>query len=268
MQASGNDFVFLESSITSKTVELIKKIGDRKFGVGFDQAFVVESHTATPSSAITKEFPNLTDFGYAKCTIYNQDGSEAGMCGNGIRCLAHYLLQLYGNTTHWVLETSVTHVVAQVVKVDDALNVQVRVNMGIPKLPDQGKLIDITLSTPEIMSVYKEGVVQGIRVDIGNPHFVTIVPNDFPLLAPETTNAFKATGSSLEEHATFAPHKTNVEFIQLLSPSQTAVRVWERGVGETMSCGSGACASAVASLLLSKEPSVLVSLPGGDIQID
>ncbi|MCX5717514.1 MAG: diaminopimelate epimerase [Nitrospirae bacterium] len=261
MHGLGNDFILIDcikqkfGTKSSELGKLSKKLCHRRFGIGADQILLL--------------YPSRTaDF---KMRIFNADGSEVEMCGNGIRCLAGYV---------WSRRLSGKAI----------LNIETPA--GIIKPQKKGKLVRVDMGEPifepekipvKTSSKFK---VQSSKiknknskliigyplkiedrefriscVSMGNPHAVIVVDNvmDFPVTYY---------GPLLEMHEIF-PKRTNVEFIEILNPSEIKMRVWERGAGETMACGTGASAAAVASSLKGlTEKNVTVHLTGGDLTIE
>ena len=250
-QGLGNDFLIVEGrqgqlpdAISNPDPAWVRRICDRRFGVGGDGLIL-----ALPPQAE----------GELRMRILNADGSEAEMCGNGIRCLARYLADTDGDAPgrRWDIET-----LAGMIRPELMADGQLRVDMGPPFLTSEG--IPTTLM-PE------DGLPQGVlllegeqlkvaAVGMGNPHVV--VPVDDLASIP-----FDAWGAALEVHPAF-PAKTNVHFLQVHSRERLEIRVWERGAGPTLACGTGACATLVAASLLGlAEDRAEVMLPGGPLQI-
>lgn len=243
MQALGNDFLVLDT--LTQSVDLspkrIGQLADRHFGVGCDQVLVIE-----------KARDSQSDFFYR---IFNADGQEVGQCGNGARCVARYIHDKgLSQKTRLHLETSTTRLGVQLKE-----GGRYEVNMGIPSLDpkrvpyDPKKLIDGKLLT-------SEGEMTFFCVSMGNPHAVTIVPE-------VSTVPVDALGKWVSEHEAF-PERTNVIFMELFNPGWIKCRIYERGVGETLACGSGACAavfSGIQQSLLNDD--VLVDLPGGRLEV-
>ena len=248
MQGLGNDYVYIDA--TKANIEnpsvLAKYISDRHFGVGSDGLILI-----CPS--------DKADF---RMRMFNSDGSEAEMCGNGIRCVGKFVYDK--KLTDRTLVTIETKAGIKVLKlnVKDEEVDTVRVDMGTP-----------ILESEKIPVITDEKIAQNLRlnaldksfdftcVSMGNPHAVTVVDNvsDFDV---------KKYGSILEVNEAF-PNKTNVEFVEIKDPENIKMRVWERGTGETLACGTGACASVVACNLngLTKR-SVNVELLGGNLNIE
>lgn len=245
MHGLGNDFVVIDgvSQKVRLTTEKIRQLSDRHFGIGCDQILLVEA----------PEKPDV-DFRYR---IFNCDGSEVENCGNGARCFAVFVRdrKLTGKKTIRV-ETAGGIIT---LRVND--HEEVSVDMGIPCLqPDQ-----IPFVAHHQVSSYPLQVddqqLHISAVSMGNPHAV--------LLVDDIDHAPVASlGPKIESHPRF-PRKVNAGFMQIVSPAEINLRVFERGVGETLACGTGACAAVVAGRLLGKlDESVRVNLPGGSLRID
>ena len=248
MQGTGNDFVLLDAVSNDfcglDFASLPRKLLDRHFGVGADQLLVLLPSQEKGKSRL-------------RMRIFNVDGSEVQMCGNGIRCLAKYIWArgLAPKTKKLEIET-----LAGII-VPEAKDGLVRVDMGTPRLEGReipvqidGKVIDYPLEI--------EGARFSITcVSMGNPHAVIFVKDvaGFPV---------GLYGPRIENHPLF-PARTNVEFIQVASKGRIKMRVWERGSGETLACGTGASASVVASALKGlTSRRVEVELTGGRLDIE
>ncbi|MCP4283616.1 MAG: diaminopimelate epimerase [Gammaproteobacteria bacterium] len=245
MHGLGNDFVVF-NAIKQKidlTNAHYRHIADRHFGVGCDQILLIESSQEAG-----------TDFHYR---IFNADGSEVEQCGNGARCFARYVRD-QGLTDKDVLKVSTAAGKISLYLED---NGNVRVNMGVPILePDKIPFLSDQLESSYVIEVGGEKFSIG-AVSMGNPHAVLQVPN-------VDTAEVERLGPLLENHPRF-PRRVNAGFMQLCSPQKIRLRVFERGTGETLACGSGACAAVVSGRILGKlDPIVEVSLPGGDLQIE
>lgn len=248
MQGTGNDFVLLDgikyrdlSSIDSMSV-ISRRLCDRRFGVGADQLLLL-----LPSER--------SDF---RMDIYNADGSRVEMCGNGIRCLAKYIWDRgYSDKLLLDIET-----LAGIIKPQRAGNL-VRVDMGSPIFQPELIPVDIAMSPPVIdypLSVAGR-LFYVTCVSMGNPHAV-IFPEE------EVYKLDLAKYGPLIEKDPLFPKKTNVEFINVLSRDRIKMRVWERGSGETLACGTGASASAVAAMLKGlTNRQTTVELAGGELII-
>jgi diaminopimelate epimerase len=245
MHGCGNDFVVLD--LISQRFILkdrhVRKLADRHFGIGCDQVLVVEP-------------PGRPDVDF-RYRIFNPDGGEVEQCGNGARCFARYVRdkRLTGKDSLRV-ETK-----GGIIELHITRSKQVRVDMGIPVLTPS----DIPFIAPERATTYMldvEGHSYEIgAVSTGNPHAVLLV--DDIRSAP-----VGMLGAQIEKHARF-PQRVNVGFMQVLSNSEINLRVFERGAGETLACGTGACAAVISGHLrglLGHE--VQVNLPGGSLQIE
>ena len=247
MHGAGNDFVVLDGLRTElpPLEPLARRLGDRHFGIGFDQLLVVRpSRTA--------------DF---RMEIYNADGSQVEMCANGIRCFFQYLRE----AGHTRAEELRVETLSGVVRPRWAGPGLVTVDMGPPilapaKIPTRlgdpagaGPVLDVPLTV--------DGQTLRVSsVSMGNPHCVIDVPSVDA--APVAT-----LGPKLERHDAF-PNRVNVEFVERVSRSHVRQRTWERGAGETLACGSGACAVAVVSMLRGLADARLrIELRGGDLDL-
>lgn len=251
MHGIGNDFVVvdgfsehLDDSILGK---LSERSCDRNFGVGGDGlVLVLPSETA--------------DF----CMrMLNPDGSEAQMCGNGIRCAAKFAYEHGITRVNPVkVETKAGLKIIDLI-IEDGKVTAIRVNMGSPWL-ERGEIPTAFEGTGTVISepLSVDGRTLSVTcVSMGNPHCITFVDDaeSFPV---------REIGPLVERHSMF-PERTNTEFIQILNRKEIRMRVWERGAAETLACGTGACASAVASILNGHtDRSITVHLNGGDLQIE
>lgn len=244
MQALGNDFVIVNSLHakfkTSKT--LIKKLADRHFGIGFDQLLVLEQSNKKD-----------IDFNYR---IFNADGSEVSQCGNGVRCIARYIHEKkLSKKNQLTFSTRAGLIITHREK-----NNQINVNMGIPVFEPK----KIPFYAEKLQDIYTLNInnqdIQFCAVALGNPHAVIEVDD-------VKTAPVKEKGAIIESHPKF-PQRVNVGFMQMINRNHILLRVFERGAGETLACGSGACAAAVCGILLNKlNHKVKVDLPGGRLEI-
>lgn len=234
MEGLGNDYVYLDCTkeAFSDLPELAKRMSDRHFGIGSDGLICI--------------FPSqIADF---RMVMFNADGSQAEMCGNGIRCVGKFVydkgltdkLELTIETLAGVKALSLSVLGGQVDTVT--------VDMGEPSVGDSREI------------TYKGKTIQGVSASMGNPHFVIPISSvkDFPL----------------QEHAPLSipnpafPEGVNVEIAEVISPRNLRMRVWERGSGETLACGTGACATLAAFVTLGLcEREATVTLLGGDLHI-
>ena len=244
MHGLGNDFVIIDAvnQKASLSESSCRLIADRRFGIGCDQILLVEP-------AILPD----TDFNFR---IFNADGSEAGACGNGARCFAQFVRkqQLSDRQTLRVSTSSGTIVLTHLE------NGMVEVDMGEPQFePKAIPFISEERSDQYTLDVNGEQHTIS-AVSMGNPHAVLIV-EDTDLASVESL------GPLIERHERF-PERTNVGFLQVVNPGEVKLRVFERGVGETLACGSGACAAvAVGRQLGLLDEHVVVHLRGGDLVI-
>jgi diaminopimelate epimerase len=249
MQGLGNDFIVIDCiSHPDDIEELVRQarwLCDRRFGIGGDGVILVMAG-------------HSEDF---RMRIINSDGSEPEMCGNGMRCFARYVYE-HGLTrkTTFTVET-LAGTITPVLTVAAAQVTRVCVDMGephleresIPMLGSAGQVVNEPL--PVAGQTFKV-----TAVSMGNPHAVFFVSEvgHYPL---------EQYGPLIETHPAF-PNKTNVEFVEVVSPTALRMRVWERGAGITLACGTGACATLVAAVLTGQsERSATVSLPGGPLEI-
>jgi diaminopimelate epimerase len=252
-QGLGNDFLMLDGRGADDpefcfdlTPERVRRLCDRRFGVGGDGVIL-----ALPPQ----------HGGELRMRIFNADGTEPEMCGNGIRCLARFLADSDGDGPgrHWQVETLAGRMVPELLG-----DGTIRVDMGAPFLvPDQ---VPTTWPIGEAGLPQGELEIDGLRfvgaaAGMGNPHLVIPVER----VAEVDLDRF---GPALETHAAF-PARTNVHFVEVLSPDHLVMRVWERGAGPTLACGTGACATLVACHLLGlSERAARLDLPGGPLWIE
>jgi diaminopimelate epimerase len=251
MHGIGNDFVLVnglsESPAEPALPDLSRRICDRKFGVGGDGLILV-----LPS--------RVADF---KMRMFNPDGSEAEMCGNGIRCFAKYVYdrKLIPETSLKVETLAGVKLLKLVTR--GGVVEQVRVDMGTPRLlrseiPMRGEDNGRVVAEPLKCDGKRYEIT---AVSMGNPHVIVFDENVDKV-------AINRLGPAIENHRAF-PQRTNVHFVQVCNPGELVVRTWERGAGETLACGTGACACVVAAVLNDKtNRSVNVHLPGGDLRIE
>ena len=252
-QGLGNDFLMLDGRGASSTdasygltPERIQRLCDRRFGVGADGVIL-----ALPPR----------QGGELRMRIFNADGTEPEMCGNGMRCLARFLADSDGDLPgrQWQIETLAGRIVPELLQ-----DGSIRVDMGAPFLDPE--------SIPTTLACGKNGLAQGnLQVagssfavgaaGMGNPH-VVIPVDDVEAVDLERY------GAAFEVHPAF-PARTNVHFVQVISPTHLVMRVWERGAGPTLACGTGACATLVVAHLLGlAERCARLDLPGGPLEID
>lgn len=248
MQGLGNDFVLIDSREMDLAnhfdmAELARKLCDRRFGIGADQLLLL-----LPS--------NIADF---KMKIYNADGGEVEMCGNGIRCLAKYIWDRNISTK----EALKIDTLAGVIRPERA-GALVRVDMGEPVFEAEQIPVNLKAAAPIIDYPLRahDREFKATCVSMGNPHAVIFLEESLATFPVATY------GPLIETHPLF-PNRTNVEFIAVGSKKELSMRVWERGSGETMACGTGASAAAVAAMLKGlTERKVTMRLQGGDLVIE
>ncbi len=249
-QGLGNDFILIDNRHATQpviTTQQAVAMCDRHFGIGGDGVI------------FTLPGDQGTDY---TMRIYNSDGSEPEMCGNGIRCLAKFIADLEGigeiNKTYKI--QTLAGVITPQIQGDG----KVKVDMGEPQL--MAHLIPTTLTEAETKVIAQPLEVANKQwlvtcVSMGNPHCITFVDDVEAIPLSEI-------GTLFEHHPVF-PQRTNTEFIQVVRPDYIKMRVWERGAGITLACGTGACASVVAGVLNGKCDRVcLVELPGGCLEIE
>jgi diaminopimelate epimerase len=270
MHGIGNDFVLLNGSeVPPSTLKKnhIKKLCDRRKGVGADQVLLIRK----------TQKPDTFDF-----FIWNSDGSKALMCGNGIRCAAHYLWQksaeerIFWKTPAGRRETSIR-------QVRESNWAWVRVDMGVALIETLDETNCPKIKNPHGQNTREKLSILGLKVDMGNPHFV-IQAEDSNLQWRST--GVCALGPQLERHSFFGKQGSNIELVWNMqrkaqkngqsdsskkSSRRLLVDVWERGSGNTQACGTGACAAASAQVELGFSPEqelIPVKLPGGELQIE
>ena len=245
MQGLGNDYVYVNcfQETIENPSEVAIKVSDRHFGIGSDGLILIK-----PSE--------VADF---RMDMYNADGSQAEMCGNGIRCVAKYVYD-YGLTDQTEISVETLAGIKYLkLQIEDGKVSQITVNMGQPelnpaKIPVQAEGEQVVDEPIEVNgTTYKMTCVS-----MGNPHCIVFVEDTarFPL---------EEIGPLFENHERF-PKRVNTEFIQILNRNEVNMRVWERGSGETLACGTGACASAVACVLNGlTDNEITLHLLGGDL---
>ena len=249
MHGIGNDYVYVNcfTETVPDPAATARFVSDRHFGIGSDGLILIK-----PSEK--------ADF---EMEMYNLDGSRGAMCGNGIRCVGKYVYD-YGLTDKTTITVDTLSGVKTLdLTVENGKVTRVRVDMGAPVFACSRIPVALDLETAVDQPVTVGGKEYRFTgVSMGNPHAVVFVPDteslDLPVIGPE-----------FEHHPLF-PDRVNTEFIQVLGPNELRMRVWERGSGETMACGTGACAAASAAILNGladeKQP-VTVHLLGGDLSI-
>ena len=257
MQGCGNDYIyvngFTEKIPQEEKTELVRHISDRHFGIGGDGVIFIN-----PSSE--------ADF---EMEMYNADGSRAEMCGNGIRCVAKYVYDkgLTDKTDISVISCGQIKYLQLFLK-EGQVNT-VRVNMGAPELrPDR---IPVTVAEAGI-PLEKERIVNAPIIVQGKEYKMTCVsmgnPHAVIFLEDVTNLEIEQIGPYFENHERF-PKRINTEFVKVLDKKTVQMRVWERGTGETLACGTGCCATVVACILNGlTDEKVTVKLLGGDLEIE
>lgn len=256
MHGAGNDYVYVncfDETLPESAPELAKKVADRRFGIGGDGLILIE-----PSKTAD-----------ATMRMFNADGSEAEMCGNGLRCVAKYVYDhgicqrdhLKLQTGAGVLSVDLTTTSEHGRSVVDSITV----DMGPPILQPE-KIPTTLVPTGDLPSIVEQEVEFGDRrlkvtaVSMGNPHCIIFVPEASDELVLEV-------GPQIEADPRF-PARTNVEFVEVISRTELRQRTWERGSGETWACGTGASAVCVAGVLAGHtEREVLIHLLGGDLRL-
>jgi len=250
MHGAGNDYVYINGlqEIIADPESLAKAISDRHFGVGSDGLILI-----LPS-----------DKADIRMQMFNADGSEAQMCGNGIRCVAKYAYDHgLARLTEMTAETGAGILRLQLFPGSDGLIERVRVNMGEPRLnraslpmtgPPQSRAVSVDFEAAGRR-------LRGTCLSMGNPHCVIYVDEVACYPVHEI-------GPAVEHHPLF-PERVNTIFVELLAKNEIRQRTWERGAGETLACGTGASAACVAGVLTGQsERKLLVHLPGGDLELE
>lgn len=254
MSGVGNDFVIFDGRKVAINLSAaqIKKISDRK-NIGCDQLIVLKSSLTIAKSIVKEDSP-------PDCImeIYNSDGSLSGACGNATRCVASILLA-EKKTDRVRIQTAAG--ILDCWRDGDLISV----NMGIPNFDWQKIPLAHKSDSQKIVLFDFEFAC----VNVGNPHAVTFINYSQPQELVINDADFFAIGPQVETNAIF-PQKTNVEFVRILSDELMEVRVWERGAGETLACGSGACAVAILAIRknLTKSKKITVRFKGGDLLIE
>lgn len=252
MTGLGNDYIYVDctSGVKLKNIpELTKRISDRHFGIGADGLILID-----------KPENSNSDF---KMRIFNSDGSEAEMCGNGIRCVAKLIHDNeLSNKDKISIETLAGIKKVKILEDEDGKCNEVIVDMGEPIFQDNNIPYDLyePFNKNLILDVGEEKMRFTV-VSMGNPHAVTFVQDleNIPI---------EKIGPMIENNPIF-PNRTNVEFAQVIDKNNIKVRVWERGVGETFACGTGACAAVVAGGINGyTDENVSVNLRGGELKIE
>lgn len=246
MQGLGNNYIYLNcmASVPDNLPELARNVSNINYGIGSDGLILI-----LPSK--------IADF---RMQMFNADGSEAEMCGNGIRCVGKYIKDKgLSNKTELTIETK-----AGTRELRLLSDTRIKVNMGKPIF--EPEKIPVKLDAKEIINYPYNFFGHDFHINcisVGNPHCVIFVPEI-------TDELVLKLGPQIEKHPVF-PNRINIEFAKVNSPSDITMRVWERGSGETFACGTGACAVAVAQTkcqTLSSSSTQTIHLLGGDLEIE
>ncbi|MDR9413875.1 MAG: diaminopimelate epimerase [Spiribacter sp.] len=244
MQGLGNDFVVIDgiSTPVHLDAERVRQIADRRYGVGCDQVLVAEPALGTTA-----------DFRYR---IWNRDGEEVEHCGNGVRCLARFLIDR-GLAPAATITLETVSGLTRVTPTDEGL---MQVDMGIPVLEPAAVPFQAEAPAPLYPLVVEGETVQLGVVSMGNPHAVLRVDT-------VTTAPVSRLGPVIEHHPAF-PNRANVGFMAIMGRDHIQLRVYERGAGETLACGTGACAAVAVGIINGwLEPRVQVDLTGGQLVV-
>ena len=248
MHGAGNDYIYIDArqgkEIVKNPEELSIKMSNRHFGVGSDGIVLIMNS-------------EIADY---RMRMFNADGSEAGMCGNASRCVARYLYDM-GITDKEDISLETKSGIKYLKVINSELdNFRVRVDMDEPKIiPSEIPVIATTHKDVEIPT--SQGIFKATCVSMGNPHAVIFIE--------DVDNwTIEAIGREIETHELF-PENTNVEFAQIVNSSEIKMRVWERGSGETLACGTGACATLVAANIQGlASKCATIKLLGGDVEVE
>ncbi len=252
MHGIGNDYIYVDEFLYKAPADIgdaARLASDRHTGIGGDGLILIQ-----PSQ--------IAD---CKMRMFNADGSEGRMCGNAIRCIARYMLERHpeicpGDTVRIETLSGIKIVTAQ--RDAEGKPSMLRADMGAPGLSPES--IPVLTATPQDLSIEVPGFSgSGVCVSMGSPHIVLFIDSD-----PSEVDIAHI-GPAIESHSLF-PERVNVEFVQMQPDGSLKMRVWERGSGETMACGTGACATAVAAMLKGRTPqrTATVHLRGGDLIIE
>lgn len=252
MHGIGNDYIYVDEFLYKAPADIgdaARLASDRHTGIGGDGLILIQ-----PSQ--------IAD---CKMRMFNADGSEGRMCGNAIRCIARYMLERHpeicpGDTVRIETLSGIKIVMAQ--RDAEGKPSMLRADMGAPGLSPES--IPVLTATPQDLSIEVPGFSgSGVCVSMGSPHIVFFIDSD-----PSELDIAHI-GPAIESYSLF-PERVNVEFVQVQPDGSLKMRVWERGSGETMACGTGACATAVAAMLKGRTPqrTATVHLRGGDLIIE
>ena len=262
MQGAGNDFVCLDGLSEPQLAgredlgELARAMCDRRFGIGGDGLLLICAAGAGPDLPADRS---------VRMRMFNADGSESSMCGNGLRCVARYVIDhgLVGSRNELHIQTG-AGVIEATCRRDSGEITSVTVDMGVPNLELETIPVDraqLAGGTGPVHTVEAGGVrYNAVFVSMGNPHAVMHVHDAQQIDLAEV-------GPLLEHHPAF-PERINAHFVEVIGPGEVLMRTWERGSGITGACGSGACAVCVAGVLAGVTgPTLHAHLPGGDLQL-
>ena len=249
MHGLGNDYVYMDAinqDIKNRS-ELAKKVSDRHFGIGSDGLILICQS-------------NIADF---RMQMFNSDGTEAEMCGNGIRCVGKFVYDNgFTDKKELKIETLAGIKKLELITKNEKVE-EVKVDMGEPILdPKEIPVISEENPVKDLKLILLDRNFKFSCVSMGNPHAITVLDDD--------VNEFDVEkyGKLAEINEAF-PKRTNVEFINIINKNRIKMRVWERGAGETLACGTGACASAVATILNGyTDRNITVELLGGNLEIE
>ena len=252
MHGLGNDYIYVDEFLYKAPADIgdaARLASDRHTGIGGDGLILIQ-----PSQ--------IAD---CKMRMFNADGSEGRMCGNAIRCIARYMLERHpeicpGDTVRIETLSGIKIVTAQ--RDAEGKPSMLRADMGAPGLSPES--IPVLTAAPQDLSIEVPSFSgSGVCVSMGSPHIVFFIDSD-----PSELDIAHI-GPAIESHSLF-PERVNVEFVQMQPDGSLKMRVWERGSGETMACGTGACATAVAAMLKGRTPqrTAIVHLRGGDLIIE
>ncbi len=254
MHGLGNDYVYVDcvrNRPPANPAQLSQAVSDRHFGIGSDGLILI-----CPSERAD-----------ARMRMFNADGSESEMCGNGIRCVAKFVHD-HGIATkpQLTIETG-RGVLALDLEVRDGKAVRVRVNMGEPILGSAQIPTALPGDPPVNAKLVAGGTTfEATCVSMGNPHAVVYVGDEFFLT--DTRDLVAELGPKIEHHEVF-PRRINAHFVKVHSPTEVTMRTWERGSGITLACGTGACSVCVAGVLTGRTGrKLLAHLPGGDLELE
>ncbi len=258
MHGLGNDFLVVdnrEEKVEFDIKEKIEYICKRRFGVGADGIL---------------EILSIKDPGFDfEVIIHNSDGSEAEMCGNGIRCVAHYIKEYdLSNKNKLNLKTKAGQIIPEIINYSKENKTSIiSVNLGNPELKNENLAINLPGIEENKYILNQNIIIDGKEfkfnmISMGNPHAVIFVNENIEELD------WKDIGSKIEKQTLF-PEKTNVEFAKIIGENNIKLNVWERGAGATLACGTGAAATVVAASLNNLVNNrALVELPGGNLEVD